>query len=131
MPSLQAVLASRHTLAAVITRPDARRGRGRALSPSPVAEVARDEGIPVLTPESARSPEFREQLAALGPDAAVVVAYGALLPAPVLAVPTHGWVNLHFSLLPSRPRSGPATRSPGPARSGSRRAWTPDRSTAW
>jgi methionyl-tRNA formyltransferase len=101
VPSLRAVLASRHTVVAVVTRPDARRGRGRALSPSPVADVARGHDIPVLTPDSARAPEFREQLAALGPDAAVVVAYGALLPAPVLVVPTHGWVNLHFSLLPA------------------------------
>lgn len=101
MPSLRAVLASRHQIAAVITRPDARRGRGRTLSRSPVGEVADNAAIPVLTPESARAPEFTEQLAALRPDVAVVVAYGALLPGPVLAVPTHGWVNLHFSLLPA------------------------------
>jgi methionyl-tRNA formyltransferase len=101
VPSLRAVLASRHQVAAVITRPDARRGRGRTLSRSPVGEFADAADVSVLTPESARAPEFREQLAALGLDAAVVVAYGALLPGPVLAVPTHGWVNLHFSLLPA------------------------------
>ncbi len=101
MPSLRSVLDSRHPVDAVITRPDARRGRGRTLARSPVGELADRAGIPVLTPESARSAEFREQLAALRPDVAVVVAYGALLPAPVLAVPTHGWVNLHFSLLPA------------------------------
>ena len=101
MPSLRALLASRHQVTGVITRPDAKRGRGRALSRSPVGEVADSADIPLVTPESARAPEFTEQLAALRPDAAVVVAYGALLPGPVLAVPTHGWVNLHFSLLPA------------------------------
>ena len=101
MPSLRALLASRHQVTGVITRPDAKRGRGRALSRSPVGEVADSADIPLLTPESARAPEFTEQLTALRPDAAVVVAYGALLPGPVLAVPTHGWVNLHFSLLPA------------------------------
>ena len=101
MPSLRSLLASPHDVTAVITRPDARRGRGRTLSRSPVGEVADVADIPVLTPQSARAPDFAEQLAALRPDAAAVVAYGALLPGPVLAVPTHGWVNLHFSLLPA------------------------------
>ena len=101
VPSLAALLDSRHEVAAVITRPAARGGRGRALSPSPVADLADKAGIEILTPPSARTPEFREQLAALAPDAAAVVAYGALLPPPVLAIPTHGWVNLHFSLLPA------------------------------
>src|SRR5664279_656262 len=101
VPSLRALLASSHDVTAVITRPDAKRGRGRTLSRSPVGEVADVADIPVLTPQSARAPDFAEQLAALRPDAAAVVAYGALLPGPVLAVPTHGWVNLHFSLLPA------------------------------
>ena len=101
MPSLAALLDSRHEIPAVITRPDARRGRGGRPSPSPVARVARAAGIEVLTPMSARSPEFCQDLSRLAPDAAAVVAYGVLLPAPVLAVPRHGWVNLHFSLLPA------------------------------
>jgi len=101
LPSLAALLDSRHEVAAVITRPAARRGRGRTLAPSPVAELAARAGVPVLTPDSPRTPEFRDQLAALAPDAAAVVAYGALLPPPVLAIPPHGWVNLHFSLLPA------------------------------
>lgn len=101
VPSLAALLASRHEVVAVITRPPARRGRGGALSPSPVAELARQAGIAVLTPASAKAPEFRAELADLAPDVAAVVAYGALLPPPVLAVPPHGWVNLHFSLLPA------------------------------
>ena len=85
----------------MITRPPARRGRGRTLAPSPVAELAARAGVPVLTPDSPRTSEFRDKLVALAPDAAAVVAYGALLPPPVLAIPPHGWVNLHFSLLPA------------------------------
>ena len=101
MPSLAALLDSEHDVAAVITRPAARRGRGRALTDSPVAELAEKAGIPVLTPASARTEEFRAQLADIAPEAAAVVAYGALLPPPILSIPPHGWVNLHFSLLPA------------------------------
>jgi methionyl-tRNA formyltransferase len=88
-------------VAAVLTRPDARAGRGRSLSRSPVAERADAAGIPVLQPRSPREPEFLEQLAALEVDCAPVVAYGALVPQAALDVPRHGWVNLHFSLLPA------------------------------
>jgi methionyl-tRNA formyltransferase len=101
VPSLAALLDSDHQVAAVITRPAARRGRGRTVSPSPVAELAEKAGVPVLTPESPRSPDFQAQLAELAPQAAAVVAYGALLPPPVLEIPPLGWVNLHFSLLPA------------------------------
>jgi methionyl-tRNA formyltransferase len=99
--SLEALFASRHEVAAVLTRPDARAGRGRSLSRSPVAERADAAGIPVLQPRSPREPEFLEQLAALEVDCAPVVAYGALVPQAALDVPRHGWVNLHFSLLPA------------------------------
>jgi methionyl-tRNA formyltransferase len=98
---LTTLLESQHEIAAVITRPPARRGRGRALSQSPIGELAEKSGIPVLTPASARTAEFRDELAAFVPEAAAVVAYGALLPQPVLDVPPLGWVNLHFSLLPA------------------------------
>jgi methionyl-tRNA formyltransferase len=101
VPSLAALLDSSHQVAAVITRPAARRGRGRTVSPCPVAELAEKVGIPVLTPESPRDPHFQAELKELAPEAAAVVAYGALLPPPVLAIPPHGWVNLHFSLLPA------------------------------
>jgi methionyl-tRNA formyltransferase len=86
---------------AVLTRPDARAGRGRTVSRSPVAERADAAGLPVLQPRSPREPGFLEQLADLAVDCAPVVAYGALLPRSVLEVPVHGWVNLHFSLLPA------------------------------
>lgn len=101
MPSLRALLDSGHEIAAVISRPDARTGRGRALSPSPVAALAREAGLTVLTPTSVRTEEFLAELTDLAPEAAAVVAYGMLLPQPVLDVPTRGWVNLHFSLLPA------------------------------
>jgi methionyl-tRNA formyltransferase len=85
---------------AVLTRPDARSGRGRKVSRSPVAERADAAGLPVLQPRSPRDPEFLEQLAELAVDCAPVVAYGALVPQAALDLPAHGWVNLHFSLLP-------------------------------
>ena len=85
----------------MLTRPDAPAGRGRKVGRSPVAERADAAGIPVLQPGSPREPEFLAQLADLAVDCAPVVAYGALLPRSVLDVPAHGWVNLHFSLLPA------------------------------
>ncbi|AEE46098.1 methionyl-tRNA formyltransferase [Cellulomonas fimi] len=101
VPSLEALLASRHEVVAVLTRPDARAGRGRTLAPSPVKARALEAGIEVLTPARPRGEEFVARLAELDVDAAPVVAYGALLPAEVLDVPRHGWVNLHFSVLPA------------------------------
>jgi len=100
LPSLDAIAASRHELVAVITRPDAPAGRGRRLVASPVARRAEELGIPVLKPEHPRDPEFQDRLKALEVDCVGVVAYGALLPSSALEIPTHGWVNLHFSLLP-------------------------------
>ncbi|MGY1701937.1 methionyl-tRNA formyltransferase [Geodermatophilus sp. SYSU D00766] len=101
VPSLDALLASGHEVAAVLTRPDARSGRGRTVSRSPVAERADAAGLPVLQPRSPREPEFLAQLADLAVDCAPVVAYGALVPPAALDLPRHGWVNLHFSLLPA------------------------------
>ncbi len=101
VPSLRAILASPHEVVAVLTRPDAPAGRGRRLTPSPVAEIALDAGIEVLRPPRASDPEFLERLAQITPDAAPIVAYGGLIPPAALEIPTHGWVNLHFSLLPA------------------------------
>ncbi|GAB3600643.1 methionyl-tRNA formyltransferase [Angustibacter peucedani] len=101
VPSLRALLASSHEVVAVVTRPDAPAGRGRRLVASPVAEVASEAGLEVLRPAKPSDPEFVARLRELAPDCAPVVAYGALVPRPVLDVPAHGWVNLHFSLLPA------------------------------
>ncbi|MDH6625936.1 methionyl-tRNA formyltransferase [Streptomyces sp. LBL] len=102
VPALDALLAAgRHEVAAVVTRPDAPAGRGRRLVASPVAERAEEAGIEVLKPAKPRDPEFLERLREIAPDCCPVVAYGALLPRVALDIPAHGWVNLHFSLLPA------------------------------
>ncbi|GAB3261920.1 methionyl-tRNA formyltransferase [Nocardioides dilutus] len=101
LPSLQAIADSGHDLVGVVTRPDAPAGRGRRLTPSPVATRAEELGVPVLKPDHPRDPEFQEALRALAPDCCPVVAYGALLPQSALDIPQHGWVNLHFSCLPA------------------------------
>lgn len=99
LPSLEALLASRHEVVAVLTRPDAPAGRGRRMVESPVAARAAEAGIETLKP--GRVAEALPRLRELAPDCAPVVAYGALLPPPALEIPAHGWVNLHFSLLPA------------------------------
>ncbi len=102
VPSLRALLGSaRHEVVAVLTRPDAPSGRGRTLHRSPVGAVADEAGVPVLTPDRPRDPEFLAALRDLAPDCCPVVAYGALVPRAALDVPRYGWVNLHFSLLPA------------------------------
>ncbi|WP_043638611.1 methionyl-tRNA formyltransferase [Nonomuraea candida] len=102
LPSLRTLIDSpRHEVVAVITRPDAQSGRGRKVHPSPVAVLAEEAGIEVLRPQKAGDPAFLDQLRALEPDCCPVVAYGALLPQSALDVPRHGWINLHFSILPA------------------------------
>jgi methionyl-tRNA formyltransferase len=102
LPSLRALIASpRHEVVAVLTRPDRPAGRGRHTATSPVKAAAEAAGIPVLAPERPRDPDFLARLADIAPDCCPVVAYGALLPRAALDVPEHGWVNLHFSVLPA------------------------------
>ena len=101
VPSLEAVAASGHDLVGVVTRPDAPAGRGRKLVASPVAQRAEELGVPVLKPDHPRDPAFQDALRELAPDCCPVVAYGALLPRSALDIPQHGWVNLHFSVLPA------------------------------
>jgi methionyl-tRNA formyltransferase len=101
IPSLDALADSRHDLVAVVTRPDAPTGRGKKLTASPVAQRAAELGVEVLKPQRPRDEEFVTRLTELAPDCCPVVAYGALLPQRVLDIPRHGWVNLHFSLLPA------------------------------
>jgi methionyl-tRNA formyltransferase len=111
LPSLAAIAASPHDLVGVVTRPDAASGRGRTTSPSPVAEAAEALGVPVLKPGHPREPEFQAALRELRADVCPVVAYGALLPQSALDIPEHGWVNLHFSLLPAWRGAAPVQRA--------------------
>ncbi|MER0092361.1 methionyl-tRNA formyltransferase [Corynebacterium sp. KPL2838] len=104
--ALEKLLASSHEVVAVITRPDAKKGRGRSLHPSPVKALAQEHGIEVLTPSTLRpgtedGDNLRQRLAELQPEAIPVVAYGNLISKDLLDVARHGWVNLHFSLLPA------------------------------
>ena len=101
LPALRALSASRHTVAAVVTRPDAPAGRGRRMLASPVAALAEELGIAALKPVRPSEPSFLASLRALAPDCCPVVAYGALIPQAALDIPPHGWVNLHFSVLPA------------------------------
>ncbi|MCQ9351447.1 methionyl-tRNA formyltransferase [Corynebacterium sp. 153RC1] len=104
--ALQALLRSEHEVAAVLTRPDAPKGRGRKLVESPVAALAREHGIATLKPATIKpgtpdGEQFRVALADIAPDCIPVVAYGNLVTPDLLEAVPHGWVNLHFSLLPS------------------------------
>ncbi|MDK8844952.1 methionyl-tRNA formyltransferase [Corynebacterium sp. MSK297] len=103
--ALEALLGSEHDVVGVLTRPDARQGRGRNLAPSPVAAMAQERGIEVLKPETLRAESndgalVRDWLRDLAPEAIAVVAYGKLISPDLLSVARHGWINLHFSLLP-------------------------------
>jgi methionyl-tRNA formyltransferase len=102
LPSLRRFVESpRHDVVAVLTRPDAAKGRHGKPSPSPVARLALEHDIPVLRPPRPNSDEFVAELTELAPECCAVVAYGALLSERLLDVPPRGWVNLHFSLLPA------------------------------
>lgn len=111
LPSLRTLLDSHHEIVGVLTRPDAPSGRGRRLSPSPVKTLALEAGLPVLTPSTLRDETVQQQIRELAPDAAPVVAYGNLVPQAALDIPRHGWVNLHFSLLPAWRGAAPAQRA--------------------
>lgn len=101
VPTLEALLKSTHTVEAVITRPDAKSGRGQQIAASPVATRAEEAGVEVLRPERPADPAFLARLRQIGPDCCPVTAYGALIPQAALDIPVHGWVNLHFSVLPA------------------------------
>lgn len=102
LPSLRRLIDSpRHDVVAVLTRPDAPAGRRGRSTPSPVAQLAAEHDIPVLRPPRPNASEFVAELTEIAPDCCPVVAYGALLGEALLGVPPHGWVNLHFSVLPA------------------------------
>ena len=100
VPALNALLASGRRPVAVLTQPDRPAGRGRQLRPSAVKQCAIEAGLPVLQPISLKTPEAQAELADYHPDLIITAAYGLLLPAAVLKLPTHGCWNLHASLLP-------------------------------
>lgn len=101
VPSLDALLKSRHAVAAVITRPDARAGRGQRVSRSAVARRAAEAGIEILQPARLADADFLARLRQIAPDCCPVTAYGAIVPQVALDIPARGWVNLHFSVLPA------------------------------
>lgn len=100
IPSLEALIAAGHDVAAVVTQPDKEKGRGREVAPPPVKPVAIAHNIPVLQPQRIKRPEAQEELRRLAPELQVVVAYGQILPRPVIDIPPRGTVNVHASLLP-------------------------------
>lgn len=109
--SLAALLASPHQVIAVLTQPDRPAGRGRALQPSPVKQLALQHGLPVLQPENLKGEEIHAELAALSADVMVVVAYGLIIPKAVLAMPRLGCINVHGSLLPRWRGAAPIQRA--------------------
>ena len=111
VPALAALVDAGHDIALVLTQPDAKGKRGSVLHPSPVKEYALAHGLSVETPAKASAPEFVERVRALHADAAGVVAYGQILRPPLIAATTHGWVNLHFSLLPAWRGAAPVQRA--------------------
>ncbi len=111
VPTLEALLSSRHRIAAVVTQPDRPRGRGQKMAASPVKETALAAGLPVLQPASVKTPEFAADLAALRSDIGVVAAYGQILTDSLLRTPRLGMVNVHASLLPRYRGAAPIQRA--------------------
>lgn len=111
VPSLEALCGSSHDVVAVLTRPDAPAGRGRSLVASAVKERAMELGLETLTPSRPGDQQFQDRLRELAPDACPIVAYGGLIPLSALTIPTHGWINLHFSLLPAWRGAAPVQRA--------------------
>ncbi len=109
--ALKAILAAGHTVVGVYSQPDRPAGRGRKLMPSPVKQVALDANIPVLQPQSLKSEEAQQELAALKTDVMIVAAYGLILPKSVLEIPSHGCLNIHASLLPRWRGAAPIQRA--------------------
>lgn len=110
VPSLRALVAAGHEVVGVITRLDAPLGRKRVLTPSPVARVADELGLPVLK-QNRLDDAATEWVAGLGADLGVIVAYGGLVREPLLSAPAHGWINLHFSELPRWRGAAPVQRA--------------------
>jgi methionyl-tRNA formyltransferase len=115
VPALRILIENGHTVQAVLTQPDRPRGRGKKLQPTPVKVSAEAAGIPVYTPQSLRkgedAAEMLELLKKLNPELIVVIAYGQILPKPILDLPKYGCINLHASLLPRWRGAAPIQRA--------------------
>jgi methionyl-tRNA formyltransferase len=111
VPTLQTLLGSSHTVCGVVTQPDRPRGRGQRVSESPVKALAAARGLPLLQPDRLRDPAFADALRAWRPDLGVVAAYGRLIPEAILALPPHGMINVHASLLPKYRGAAPVQRA--------------------
>jgi methionyl-tRNA formyltransferase len=111
VPTLMALLASRHEVVGVVTQPDRPRGRGRHVTPGAVAAAAHDAGLLLLQPTTLADPGFRDALPRLGAELGVVAAYGRILPEWLLSLPTDGMINVHASLLPAWRGAAPVHRA--------------------
>ena len=111
VPSLQRLIASRHTVCGVVTQPDRPRGRGQKVTDSPVKTTARQHELPVCQPSRLREPDVLETIRAWQPDLGVVAAYGKLIPQDLLALPRFGMINVHASLLPKYRGAAPVHRA--------------------
>jgi methionyl-tRNA formyltransferase len=111
VPTLDALAAAGHDIAAVYSQPPRPAGRGKALRPSPVQKRAEALGIEVRTPLSLKDPKAQEDFAALDLDAGIVAAYGLILPRPILDAPRRGCLNVHASLLPRWRGAAPIQRA--------------------
>jgi methionyl-tRNA formyltransferase len=111
LPTLDALLASRHPVVGIVTQPDRPRGRGQRTTDAPVKRRAVEAGIPILQPTALKAPEFLSALSAFGADLGVVAAYGRILTETVLAAPRLGMINVHASLLPKYRGAAPVHRA--------------------
>lgn len=110
-PSLGRLAVSSHRILGVLTQPDRPKGRKQRLTPPPVKRLAVEKNLPLFQPDKVRDPSVAEQIRSLRPDVLVVVAYGQILPPPVLAIPHRGCVNVHASLLPKYRGAAPIARA--------------------
>jgi methionyl-tRNA formyltransferase len=111
VPSLAALIASRHAVVSLVSQPDRPKGRGHKLQPTPTKQVALDAGVPVLQPARIRDDVFLEAFRDLRVDLGVVAAYGKILPDALLAIPAMGLINVHASLLPAYRGAAPVHRA--------------------
>jgi methionyl-tRNA formyltransferase len=111
VPSLEALIGSRHRVAAVVSQPDRPKGRGQQLQPTPTKIVAEAHGIPVLQPGKIREEPFLDRIRAVTPDLGVVVAFGRILPDALIAIPRLGMINVHASVLPRYRGAAPIQRA--------------------